>query len=274
MSFADQLSGITNDGTHYDFYRNDGPVVVLIHGFGLERTMWKWQVSALKEHYSVLTYDLLGSGNSAPPDDTPSLSLFSEQLSRLLYELKIEQAAVFGFSLGGMISRRFAMDHPQKLWALGILHSAYQRNSSAHDAIQQRVYQARADGPQATIEAALQRWFTEDFRINNSDTMEFIRYSILANDKSIYPQIYQVLVDGVDELVNPQPPISCPTLVMTADEDYGNSVEMTQAIAAEIPAAETAILPGLRHMAMLQSPSVFNRMLMDFLLKHTSKVSA
>ena len=268
MSGEKHSSGVGKDGTVYDFQSNKGPVVVLIHGFGLERHMWKWQVSALQEQYSVLTYDLIGSGNSAPPQGTPTLKMFSGQLVSLLNELDIQQAAVLGFSLGGMISRRFAMDQPDRLWALGILHSAYKRDAAAHDAIQKRVYQAQTDGPQATIEAALERWFTDDFRHNNRETMDFVRDSILANDKNIYPRIYQVLVDGIDELVNPQPPISCPTLVMTADEDYGNSVAMTHAIAAEIPGAQTRVLPNLRHMAMLQAPTEFNQMLLDFLLKH------
>lgn len=286
MSSEKQFPSVSKDGTEYDLYRNDQskgrsndsgksrPTVVLIHGFGLERNMWKWQVDALKEQYTVLTYDLVGSGNSARPHSTPSLTMFSQQLLSLLDELQLEKAAVFGFSLGGMISRRFAMDHPERLWALGILHSAYQRDKAAHDAIQSRVYQAQSDGPEATIEAALERWFTEDFRNNNSDTMDFIRRSILANDKNIYPLIYQVLVDGVTELVNPQPPINCPTLVMTADEDYGNSVAMTHAIAAEIPGAVTTILPGLRHMAMLEAPAVFNHMLIDFLHQCSDQYSA
>ena len=260
-------TGICNDGTHYDLYnhKGPGPVLVLVHGLGLNRQMWRWQIKELKKHYTVLTYDLLGSGNSAPPTGTPTLEMFSQQLLALLDELQIERAAVFGFSLGGMISRRFAMDHPTRLWALGILHSAYKRDSAAHDAIQQRVYQAQREGPQATVEAALLRWFTDEFRNNNNDTMDFVRRSILANNKSIYPKIYQVLVDGVNELVKPDPPISCPALVMTADQDYGNSVDMCHAIAAEIPKAKTVILPGLRHMAMVQEPATFNKMLVNFL---------
>ena len=277
MIREEQLTGISKDGTHYDLYLNEGPVLVLIHGFGLSRHMWQWQVSELKQHYSVLTYDLIGSGDSAPPVVAPSLKMFSRQLRSLLDELQIEQAAVFGFSLGGMISRRFAMDYPGYLWALGILHSAYTRDTAAHDAIQQRVYQAQSEGPQATVDAALQRWFTDDFRVDangtvnqaknnsNSDILNFVRRAILANDAAIYPQIYQVLVDGVTELVKPEPPITCPALVMTADEDYGNSVEMTQAIAAEIPQAKTVILPGLRHMAMMESPVTFNNMLIKYL---------
>lgn len=267
MTTTNRRDGVTKDGTRYELYDNDRPVVVLIHGLGLSRHMWQWQVGELNKYYTVLAYDLTGSGDSAPPGDTPSLTLFSTQLQTLLDELQIKQAAVFGFSLGGMISRRFAMDHPSRLWALGILHSAYKREKAAHQAIQKRVYQAQREGPQATVEAALQRWFTEEFRIGNSDVMDFVRRSILANNKDIYPQIYQVLVDGVNELVKPDPAINCPTLVVTADEDYGNSVDMAHAIAAEIPGAETVILPGLRHMAMVQAPEQFNQILVQFLNK-------
>ena len=95
--------------------------------------------------------------------------------------------------------------------------------------------------------------------------MDFVRTSILANNKQIYPLIYQVLVDGVNELINPNPPINCPTLVMTAEEDFGNSVDMGHSIAAEIPNAKTVILPGLRHMAMIESPKLFNTELLKFL---------
>jgi pimeloyl-ACP methyl ester carboxylesterase len=136
---------------------------------------------------------------------------------------------------------------------------------TAHDAIQARVHQARRDGPRATVDAALQRWFTKSYIDSHPDIADLIRTWVLANDPAIYPDIYQVLVDGVDELLAPEPPIVCPTLIMTAEEDYGNSPAMTRAIAAEIADARTVILPGLRHMAMVEAPEVFNRHLISFL---------
>ncbi|MEY3080378.1 MAG: hypothetical protein RJA94_363, partial [Pseudomonadota bacterium] len=60
-------------------------------------------------------------------------------------------------------------------------------------------------------------------------------------------------------------PITAPTLVMTGDEDYGNSPAMSRAIAAEIAGSELVILPGLRHMAMAEAPDLFNAKLMAFL---------
>ena len=78
-----------------------GPAVVLIHGFGLNRAMWQWQLPALTPHFSVLTYDLLGHGERARPTGTPDLAMFSAQLLGLMDCSGIARAAVVGFSLGG-----------------------------------------------------------------------------------------------------------------------------------------------------------------------------
>ena len=54
-----------------------GPPVVLIHGLGLRRAMWQWQLPALTPHFDVLSYDLLGHGDSADPAEDPRLSTFT-----------------------------------------------------------------------------------------------------------------------------------------------------------------------------------------------------
>lgn len=255
----------TPGGTAYDIAGQIGPAVVLVHGLGLNGQSWRWQVPELASTYRVITFDLYGHGESAVPPSQPSLSLFSGQILEILDQLGIGTAAVAGFSLGGMIARRFAMDHADRLWALAILHSAHARDKAAQDAIEARVRQVSRDGPAATVEAALQRWFTDDFRAANPGMMDLVRQWIMANRKEVYAPIYQVLVDGVTELVAPLPPIATPTLVMTADEDFGNSPGMSQAIAAEIPGSKLVILKGLRHMALAEAPVLFNHQLTEFL---------
>ena len=259
------MASRTASGTAFESFGSGDHAVVLVHGLGLNRQSWQWQVPALAATHRVITYDLHGHGGSSVPPATPSLSLFAEQLAGLLDHLGIARASVFGFSLGGMIARRFAMDHGDRLEALGILHSAHARDRAAHEAIQARVVQAAKEGPAATVEAALQRWFTDGFRLAHPDMMDTVRRWILANRKEIYAPIYQVLVDGVTELVAPDPPITAPTLVMTGAEDHGNSPAMSRAIAAEIPGAELVILPGLRHMALAEAPELFNAKLLHFL---------
>lgn len=72
-----------------------------------------------------------------------------------------------------------------------------------------------------------------------------------------YARHRQVLAAGVLELVRPRPPIMAPTLVMTCENDSGSTPAMTNAIAAEIPGAETVIVPGLQHLGLLETPRPF-----------------
>jgi len=244
----------------------DAHPVFLVHGLGLNRECWQWTVPALLEAgFQVISYDLYGHGQSDAPPATPSLGLFSQQLLALLDQLDIARAAIVGFSLGGMIARRFAQDHPDRTAALAILHSPHKRTPEAQQKILNRVVQARSEGPAATVEAALERWFTAPYRSANPDVMDLVRSWVLANDKAIYHRIYKVLADGTHEITAPNPPISCPALVLTGDEDFGNGPEMSAAIAGEIDGAQLHVLKGLRHMALAEDPEAVNEPLARFL---------
>jgi pimeloyl-ACP methyl ester carboxylesterase len=258
----------TADGTVYDLYGPSGaPLVVLIHGLGLNRDVWAQAIPALSAHYRVLVYDILGHGETPPPVPLPTLGLLSRQVAGLLDDLGMRAAVLVGFSLGGMIARRFAQDHPDRALGLAILHSPHLRDEAAQAAIVARVDQAAGNGPASTVEAALTRWFTDDFQRKNPETMQKVRHWVLANNPATYPQFYRILADGIDEIVAPQPPIACPTLVMTGDQDYGNGPDMAHAIASEIGGAETVILPGLRHMALMEDPASTNAALQAFLAR-------
>ncbi|MGI9488427.1 MAG: alpha/beta fold hydrolase [Geminicoccaceae bacterium] len=260
-----------SDGTCFEMFGEASgarPTVFLIHGVGLNRKMWQWQTDALGARYQIITYDLFGHGESPPPPSHPTLTLLSNQLRGLLDDLGLSQAAVAGFSLGGMIARRFAMDHQERLSALAILASSHRRTPDAQEAIEKRIEETRRHGPAFTVEAALERWFTEAFRTTHPTVVDRVRQWVLANDGAVYPGLYRLLADGVDELIAPSEPIICPTLVMTGEEDFGNSPEMTQAIAAEIPGAKSIILSGLRHLAMMEAPTAFNEPLLSFLEMH------
>jgi len=243
----------------------DGPPVILVHGLGLNRQMWQWQIPALEARYRLIRYDLLGHGESRQPPDPVSLSSFSEQLSTVMSGVGLKRAAIIGFSLGGMIVRRFVMDYPDRVTALGILNSAHDRTQAERDAIMQRVQQAAAHGPAATVDAALERWFTPSFSKSRSDILDLIRQWVTANDPNIFPQIYKVLAEGDAEIAEGLSAIECPALVMTGEEDFGNSPDMTSRMAESIPNAEAVILPGLRHMAVVEAPDRVNGLLLRFL---------
>ena len=242
-----------------------GPAVVLIHGFGLDRAMWQWQLPALTPHFSVLVYDLLGHGGSAPPVCTPDLAMFSGQLLRLMDRCGIERAAVVGFSLGGMIARRFALDHPDRLSALAILHSAHDRTPIEREAVRERVRHTQEHGPSANVDSALERWFTPAFRAEAPELIALVRRWITSNDPDVFTRIYRVLAEGDAGIAHGIERIACPTLVMTGEDDPGNTPGMSEAMAGLIPGARLVILPGLRHMALAESPAAINEPLTSFL---------
>ena len=257
---------IAPDGTTYELTGpKSAPVVILIHGLGLNKDCWQWLTPDLVNSYRILSYDLYGHGGSVDPTKQPSLSLFSKQLSSLLDHCDISQGVIVGFSLGGMIARRFAQDAPKRSLAMIILHSPHTRSEAAQASILARVDQARIMGPQSTVEAALERWFTSGFMEANPNLMDKVRQWVIANSREVYHTIYSVLATGIDEIVKLNPALTLPSLVLTGEEDFGNGPEMADAIAVEIEGAKVLVFPGLRHMALVEAPTVVNKPILEFL---------
>lgn len=260
---------LTADGTAYDLHGPEGaPVIALIHGLGLTRATWDGYIAALAARYRVLTYDLAGHGESAVPPGEITLSTFSAQLVRLMDHLGLPSVAAVGFSLGGMINRRLAMDHPGRVWALGILNSPHERGAEGQALVEQRARDTSAGGAAATIETTLKRWFTSGFLEAHPQAVDRVRRGVLANDPDAYVRCRWVLANGVVELIRPAPPIATPALVMTCQHDTGSTPAMSHAIASEIARAETIIVPDLQHMGLVERPEVFTMPLLDFLDRH------
>ena len=253
------------NGTCYSLHGTENKgCVTLIHGLGLNTECWQWNLPELQKEFRVITYDLYGHGKSIAPPLEPNLSLFSQQLEELLDHLSIKETGIVGFSLGGMIARKFVQENPHRTKALAILNSPHKRSQLAQKEILNRVELARAEGPKATVEAALLRWFTDSYRKVNPVTMELVRSWVCANNSLNYHKIYKILADGVQEIISPSPPIRVPTIVVTGEEDFGNSPEMAQAIAAEIDGAKLHVLKGLRHMSIVEDPILINKLLSIF----------
>ena len=237
----------------------------MIHGLGLNRHVWQWHEPALASRFRVVNYDLYGHGESSAPPIKPSLTLYAEQLRGLLDELGIWQAALVGFSLGGMINRRFALDYADRVSALAILNSPHERSPEQQRVVEERAVQSAAGGPGATLDATIERWFTAEFRSRQPEVIAQVRHWVLANDAVNYAQCREVLAKGVIELIRPAVPIAKPALVMTCENDTGSSVAMAHAIAAEIAGAQTIIVPQVQHMGLVEQPELFTVPLIQFL---------
>ena len=256
----------SSNGTVYSLTgKKNADVIVLIHGLGLTRDTWASHLPAYEKEHTVLNYDLFGHGESAAPPEVPSLTTFSEQLRELMDELSIQKATLFGFSLGGMINRRFAMDYPDRVTALGILNSPHERGDEAQKLVEERAAQSDEGGPGATIEATLIRWFTPSFLETRKPMLQMIKNWVLANDHAIYAQCRMVLANGVVELIRPEPAITTPSIVITCENDSGSTPAMSQSISSEIANSKVVIIPKLQHMGLVERPELFTQPLLSFL---------
>ena len=259
---------IAPDGTAYDVLRKaDAPVVVLIHGLGLCRHMWRDHIADFATDYQVVNYDLLGHGDSVAPTTLTDLSLYSRQLCGLLDHLQIDKAAVVGFSIGGMINRRFALDYADRLSALAILNSPHDRGDEAQALVESRAAAVRSDGTMATMEAALERWFTNDYRTSNPDLMKTVRAWRRQVDAQSYAEAAWVLATGVKELTRATTPVNVPTIVITSEYDSGSTPDMAVTIAGEIDQAEICIVPKLKHLGLMERPQSFTAPVVEFFRK-------
>ncbi len=252
------------DGTAYDLSGpEEAPVVVLIHGLGLCRAVFAGLLPSLADH-RVLAYDLYGHGQSALSAEPESLTVYARQLKGLMDHCGVDRAVVIGFSIGGMINRRFALDYPDRCSGLVILNSPHDRGAEGQAAVEARAQAARGGGSLATMDAALERWFTPDARADGTGPAQVVAWRGAVNGES-YAQAAWVLAAGVPELIRPTPPIALPTLVMTCADDPGSTPDMSHAIGAEIAGSDVVIVPGLRHLGLMEDPRPFGRRIARFL---------
>ena len=240
-------------------------VIVLIHGLGLTRGTWDGHLPALRQRHDVLTYDLAWHGESDLPLGTPDLALFATQLCHLLDRLEIDTCHLVGFSLGGMINRRFAIDHPDRVRSLVILNSPHERSPDAQALVEKRAADTRGGGPGANIDETLARWFTPDFISEKPDIVADVRAWVLANDPQSYAACRAVLAHGVRELIRPEPAIGHPTLVVTCENDSGSTPAMSHAIASEISGAQVEVIPRLQHLGLIEAPGLFTTPILRFI---------
>ncbi|WP_213881337.1 alpha/beta fold hydrolase [Pseudomonas sp. dw_358] len=258
------IAETTPAGTSY-LVSGSGHPVVLIHGVGLNKEMWGGQRVGLAAHYQVIAYDMLGHGASPLPVPGTGLKEYARQLHELLQHLQLPQATVIGFSMGGLVARAFALEHPQQLSAMVVLNSVFNRSAEQSAGVIERSRQAAEHGPAANAEGALSRWFSEEYQAANPAQINALRQTLASNDPQGYQTTYQLFATqdqyGSEQLSS----IKAPTLIATGELDPGSTPLMAQQLAARIPGAQVAVLPEQRHMMAVESPRQVNRLLLDFL---------
>ncbi len=99
-----------------------GSPVMLVHGYGENKQVWSAILKHLPKKFQYLMPDLPGFGEQEVVDPV-SMSYFADYLNNILIREKIKKVCLLGHSMGGYIAMAFAEKYPEKLNAIGLLHS-------------------------------------------------------------------------------------------------------------------------------------------------------
>ena len=256
-------------GTSYEYYRQKdcADTLIFIHGLGLNKHMWDEYVWKFKEKYSIVTYDLPGHGESEPCAHAPDLLFCSKQIADLMEHLHIDKAILIGFSLGGMINRCFAVNFPEKTKSLVILNSPHKRDDMLQKTVEDRAKKVQDGGSDATINTALERWFTQTYRESHPMMMDKIRAWRKKNHPKTYANLCKLLAYGVKDLVSDLRVIHASMLVITCENDTGSTPNMSVEIAKSFPNTTLHIIPKLKHMGLMEEPHIFIEWIENFISK-------
>jgi len=128
--FALWCGGIHGHYTQVGPYRvhyyegGEGPPLVFVHGLGAESLNWVPAMLSYRRQFHVYAIDLLGHGETEKPDIAYSISQQSEMLHQFLIERKAVPADMVSVSMGGWVTLKLAIDHPEAVNRLVVADAA------------------------------------------------------------------------------------------------------------------------------------------------------
>ena len=223
------------------------PRLVLLHGVGLDQTMWQPFLAALPPGIAVWAPDLPGHGaNPIVPLPATLADLAAPVIDRLL-----PGDHLVGFSLGALVAQHIARYHPALAGTLTSVSSVCQRTQAERESVLRRLEGAEQDFP-ASVAASLDRWYGGTSV--SADLIARTRATLLANDIESYLGCYRVFATADAEIGPELGRITAPALAITGELDPGSTPEMSRRLARAIPRCRAVVVPGARHMLPVQTP--------------------
>jgi 3-oxoadipate enol-lactonase len=230
--------------------------VVLCGSLGSTSAMWEPQLPALQipalHGHRVLKVEHPGHGG-AP---LANVQAVDDLAARVLEQVGAGTFSFVGLSLGGAVGLRLALDAPERLekLVLACTSARFGEPEPWHE----RAATVREHGLAAIADAVLARWFTPAF-----DAVDRLREMFLSVDAEGYARCCEALArwDVRSELGA----VAAPTLLIFAAEDPATPPAMGEELAAGIPGSRLEVLANAAHLANLERPDHFNRLLKEHL---------
>lgn len=225
-------AGTRDELSVYPFGSDESPPLLLLHGAaGCTRLETLSLAHRLAPHFRVLALDFPGHGASDRFAEIDfSATLFAESVRAVFDHFALEEASVFGFSMGGNMALEFARRHPDRVRRLAVHGACIEWTEVLADRMAERLVPdtIRTQNGRAVtaLEAAHADWPALFAR-----TERFVR-TLPARTEQM-----RAVAEAVE----------APTLVSTADRDELFSLEATLALHRRLPDARLAVVPGRRH---------------------------
>jgi 3-oxoadipate enol-lactonase len=246
------------------------PPVLLLHGAVQTGAVWRSQVAALAPTRRVLVPDLRGHGRTPLGDARVSVERFASDAFELLDAHAVERASICGVSLGGMVALEMARRAPERvaslvlantptsLTPLGWLRRLVDR-LDPQDALPTAL---RLLGRRTTarIGLAAASRIVGPHWVGRSARVHFIRGFERMSPEAI-AAAYTAIVEA--RPVDPSG-IDCPVLLVAGEHDAPSILAQTEGLAGKLRRAERRTIPA-GHVAPLDDPEAFNRIVLDFL---------
>jgi 3-oxoadipate enol-lactonase len=242
-----------------------GPLVIFLHGIGGNRTNWHSQLEAFGSRYRAVALDCRGYGLSDDYEGPLAFSDFASDVQRTLDFFGVQQAHIVGLSMGGRIAQQFYYWQPGRVATLTIVDS---HPGFSHLSPEQRQGYVRArqkpllEGKEpADIAADVVAGLagpnvTPEARQKMLDSIASLRKGPYL--KAIEATVTQSNIGNLGE-------ISVPTLFVVGEYDRLTTPDIVRQMAAGVSGAKLAIIPGAGHLTNIESPTVFNSTVLDFL---------
>ena len=243
-----------------------GPVILFVHGFPLNHTMWTDQIEEFQKTHRVIAPDLRGFGGTDGALYSVSMEQFADDLAALLDALEIEHPVTFcGLSMGGYVAWQFVQRHPARVSRLIVCDTRAAADSP--DAAANRLKMADIvlkDGPEPVAWAMMPKLFAQCTSERCPKAIGSVREMVMTSNPVAIAAAHRGMAVRPD-VTSILPTLRIPTLVICGEHDAISPVAEMKAFAELIPAAEFVVIQNAGHMAPMEQPHSVNCAIRRFL---------
>jgi pimeloyl-ACP methyl ester carboxylesterase len=256
---------------HYTDWGNAvAPLLLLVHGGRDHCRSWDVIARALQPHFHVIAPDLRGHGDSDwSKGGSYALTEYVYDLSRLVHSIGAGKLTLIGHSLGGAVSLVYAGTFPEQIAKLivldGITVMPNATRAPAHERIAKWISQLDKLGEREprslrTIEQAAAQMRAVNPRLSEELTLHLAKHGVRRNADDTYGWKFDPYQRAAaphrllpDEHVSLWGRITCPTLLMGAEESFLESAK-TPGLEKHFPNARAETIMGVGHWLHHEKP--------------------